>query len=44
MLMIVDKTPPLIDSFVWIVPVIIAAFLRPYVAKYIHQVNLRVYR
>jgi hypothetical protein len=42
--MIVHKTPGWLDSFVWIIPVLLAAFLRPYIVKYIHQINLKVYR
>lgn len=42
--MIVHQTPSYIDSFVWIVPVIIAVLIRPYIIRYVHQINFKVYR
>jgi hypothetical protein len=44
MLMIVHRTPNELDSFVWIVPIIIAILIRPYIVRYIHQIHYKVYR
>jgi hypothetical protein len=44
MLMITHGNPNTLDSFVWIVPIIIAIFLRPYLVRYIHSINYKVYR
>lgn len=44
MLMIVHKTPAWLDSFVWISPIILAVLIRPYIVRFIHQINLKVYR
>jgi hypothetical protein len=42
--MIIDKTPAWLDSFIWITPIVIAVLLRPYIVRFIHQINLKVYR
>ena len=44
MLMIVHKTPDLLDSFIWITPIIIAVLIRPYIIRFIHKIKLKVYR
>lgn len=44
MIMIVHKTPAWLDSIVWISPIIVAVLLRPYIVRFIHQINLKVYR
>lgn len=44
MVMITHGNPDTVDSFVWIVPIIIAIILRPYLIRYIHNINYKVYR
>jgi len=44
MVMITHKTPDLIDSFIWIVPIILAVLIRPYIIGFIHNIKLKVYR
>lgn len=44
MLMITHGNPDMVDSFVWIVPIIIAIILRPYLIRYVHNINYKVYR
>ena len=44
MLMIVHGMTNEVDSFVWIVPIIIAILVRPYIVRYVHQIHYKVYR
>ncbi len=44
MLMIIHKTPAWADSFIWILPIVLAVLLRPYLVRFIHGINLKVYR
>jgi len=44
MLMITYKTPDKVDSFVWIAPIILAILIRPYVIRFVHQLNFKIYR
>jgi hypothetical protein len=44
MLMIVHGLADEVDSFVWIVPIIIAIAVRPYIVRFVHQIHYKVYR
>ena len=44
MLMITHGTPDEVDSFVWIVPIVLAVLIRPYIIRYVHQLTYKVYR
>lgn len=44
MLMITHKTPDVVDSFIWILPIVIAIFIRPYIVRYVHQLRYKVLR
>ena len=44
MLMITHKTSDEVDSFVWIIPIILGILIRPYIVRYVHQVTYKVYR
>ena len=44
MLMITHKTSDEVDSFVWIIPIILGILIRPYIVRYVHQVTHKVYR
>lgn len=44
MLMITQNLPNTIDSFIWILPIIIAIFVRPFLVRYVHGITFRVYR
>jgi hypothetical protein len=44
MVMITNKTPNLMDSFVWIVPVVLAIIIRPYIIRYAHHHHLTLFR
>ena len=42
--MITHKTSDEVDSFVWIIPIILGILIRPYIVRYVHQVTFKVYR
>lgn len=44
MLMITHKTPDEVDSFIWILPIVIAILIRPYIVRFVHQLSYKVYR